>query len=167
MPIVNRVAQSKLVTLDIDDLLPRCTVVTLDLMQFMDEGILREKAFRAHVKTFDWTQYQKKWVNVWCSEDAIIPLWAYMIVGAQLSLCAIGTVSTLPENASTAVILKQIEHLDFTAYAGKPIVLKGCNRPDVGPEAYLVLAEKLSQVAGSLMFGEACSTVPVFKPAKK
>jgi hypothetical protein len=166
-PIINRVAQSRLETLDINDLLPHSAVVSLDLMQFMNDGILREKAFREQVKNFDWAQYQNKWVNVWCSEDVIIPLWTYMIVGAELSRYALGTVSTTPEQASSAVILRQIDHLDFTVYAGKPIVLKGCNRPDVGPEAYIALSEKLSKVAGNLMFGEACSTVPVFKPGKK
>lgn len=165
--IINRVTDSKLITIDIDDILPRQNVVNLDLLTFSDAGLLREKHFREQVKNHDWNQYIGSWVNVYLSEDAIVPLWAYMVIAAHLSETAVSVVQTLPEYAAAAVIHKQIERLDLSNVAGKPTVVKGCNRPDVGPDAYMALTERLTPIVKTLMFGEACSTVPVYKPKKK
>ncbi len=165
--IINRVAQSKLITLDINDILPKQDVVNLDLIAFTDNSLLREKIFRERIADHDWTMYTNKWVNVYLSDDAIVPLWAYMIMAAHLSRVALGVVQTDPNNAATAVIHKQIERLDLSTVENKPTVVKGCDRPDVGPDAYVALTERLTPIVKTLMFGEACSTVPVFKPRKK
>ena len=165
--IVNRVAQSKLITLDIDDILPVPEIVNLDLLSFSDGGLLREKHFREQVKAHDWSSYANKWVNVYLSDDAIVPLWAYMIIASEISATALGVVQTDPDKAGAAVILKQIERLDLSAVVDKPTVVKGCNRPDVGPDAYMALTERLTPIVKTLMFGEACSTVPVYKPKRK
>ncbi|MCC5918293.1 MAG: DUF2480 family protein [Cryomorphaceae bacterium] len=165
--IVNRVAQSKLITLDVDALLPRSEVVHIDILDFSDGGLLREKVFREKVKNYAWENHRSKWVNLWCSEDMIIPLWAYMILSAQVSSVGAGLVCAAPDKAESEIIKAQIHQLDFSEFKDKPVVLKGCNRPDVGEEAYALLAAKLTPVVRSLMFGEACSSVPVYKKAKK
>jgi hypothetical protein len=164
--IINRVANSKLVVLDIDELLPRQSIIQLDILQFSEGGLLREKAFREAIDQHDWTQYAGKMVNVFCGDDAIVPLWAFMIVGARLGEHTQWVISTQPEQAEKEALNLRIAKLDFQNLQDKPVVLKGCNRPDVGPDAYVILAQRIRNFAGSLLFGEACSSVPVYKKSK-
>jgi hypothetical protein len=164
--IVNRVAQSKLITLDIDELLPLIPIVHLDILSFSEGGLLREKVFREQIKNHDWSQYRGKIVNVYCGDEAIVPLWAYMIVGAELGGNAELVISCEKNEAARISVLQRIEQMDLDHLTDNPIVLKGCNRPDIGPEAYVILAHKIQGIASSLLFGEACSSVPVYKKKK-
>lgn len=162
--LVNRVAESGLITIDLEKFYPEGEVVAFDLKSFLFmELILKEKDFREALKQHDWSQYQGKNLAVFCSTDAIIPMWAYMLVVSYAAPVAIEVVQCLPEVLAERVILRKIAALDITDYQGKRLVIKGCSDKPVPPAAYLDITRRLVPVAKSIMFGEPCSTVPVFK----
>ena len=151
-PLVNRVANSGLVTIDLEELYPAGDIVAFDLKNYLfRELILREKDFREALKEHDWAQYMGKNLAVFCSADAIIPIWAYMLV---------------PEQVAEIAFLKKLATLDLSAYAGKRLVVKGCSNRPVPPSAYLDLTRRLQPIALSILFGEPCSTVPVYKKGR-
>ncbi len=162
--IVNRVAESGLVTLDLEKLLLPAEVLVVDIKEtlFM-ELILKEKDFRLWAKDKDWEQYRGAVVAVQCSADAIIPTWAYMIVASKLAGIASFVGFGAQEQVSTQYALAQLGTWNMDDYAGKRVVLKGCSNKPVGAEVYVALSVALKPVVKSLMFGEPCSTVPVFK----
>jgi hypothetical protein len=163
-PLVNRVASSGLVTIDLEEFFPEGDVVGFDLKDYLFMGlILKEKDFREALKTHDWTRYAGKNVAVYCSADAIIPLWAYMLVATYAAAYARDVVQTLPENYVEWSYLKTLAALDLAGYADKRIVVKGCSDKPVPASAYLEITRRLQPVARSIMFGEPCSTVPVYK----
>lgn len=164
MELVNRVAQSGLVTLDLEQFYPAGEVVAFDLRPYLFmEMILKEKDFREVLKQHDWSQYQGKNLAVFCSADAIIPMWAYMLVSVYATPFANEVVQCTPEQLPEIVILKKIAALDITPYSGQRMVIKGCGDQPVLPSAYLTIAQRLQPVAKSIMYGEPCSTVPVYK----
>ncbi|WP_250433355.1 DUF2480 family protein [Hanstruepera flava] len=162
--IINRVANSKLVTLDLEDYYPSGERVLFDISNWLYEGIvLREIDFRTHVKNYDWSPYQNKYVAVYCSTDAIIPAWAYMLISIALQpyskLTVVGNLETL----ETVIYQDIINHLDMSDFKDKPVIIKGCSKKPVPLNAYNMISSKLKPIAKSVMFGEACSNVPLFK----
>ena len=162
--IVNRVAQSKLITFDLEDYYPRGERKVLDIKDWLYEGfILREKEFRAHVDAHDWSMYQEAYVALQCSSDAIIPGWAFMLVASKLQPYAKKVVQGNLETLETALYQTILEKLDVTEFTDKPIIIKGCSKKPVPENAYLMAVSKIQEVAKSVMYGEACSSVPLFK----
>lgn len=165
--IVNRVANSKLITFDLEDLYASGARMTLDISQWLEQGfILREKSFRESVANHAWSTYQDAYVALYCSTDAIIPAWAYMLVATQLQGVAKKTITGSLEMLETILYTEAILILDVTPYHDCPMIIKGCSNKPVPENAYLLLIEKLQPVAKSLLFGEACSSVPLFKKKK-
>lgn len=161
---INKVAQSGLVTLDPAAFYPQGERVVYDIKDnlFM-ELILKEKDFREFVKTHDWAQYQDKYVAVTCSADAIVPAWAYMLLANRLAPYAKEVVFGDAEVLETVLFVKSITGLDVEQYRDQRIVIKGCGDIPVPVSAYVALTKKLTPVVKSLMFGEPCSTVPIYK----
>ncbi len=167
-PLVNRVANSGLVTIDLEELYPAGEIIPFDLKGYLFmEMILKEKDFRDALKAHDWEQYKGKNLAVFCSADAIIPMWAYMLVATCAAPYAADVALTAPGQFAETAFLKKIAALDISAYEGKRIVVKGCSDKPVPPSAYLEITRRLQPVAQSVMFGEPCSTVPVYKKGKE
>lgn len=162
--IINRVANSKLVTFDLEDFYPQGERVLFDIKDWLYEGfVLRERDFRASAKDHDWSQYSGKFVALTCSTDAIIPGWAYMLLSTYLAPIAKKTVVGDLEILETILYTEIIDRLDVKEFEGVPVIIKGCSRKPVPQNAYLQLIKKLQPVAKSIMYGEACSSVPLFK----
>jgi len=167
MELVNRVAQSGLITLDLETFYPDGEIVAFDLKPFLFmEMILKEKDFREALKNLDWSQFEGKYMAVYCSADAIIPMWAYMLVATNAAPFAKDVVQCTPEQLPEMVFMKKLGALDISDYEGKRMVIKGCSDRPVPPSAYLEITRRLQPVVQSIMFGEPCSTVPVYKKAK-
>lgn len=162
--IINRVANSSLVTFNLEDFYPREKSVVLDISNWLFEGyILKEKEFRAYIDTHDWEQYTNTNVAIFCSTDAIVPGWAYMLVASQLQPFAKQIVQGNLEHLTTILYQTIITALDVSAYKDKMVIIKGCSNKPVPPNAYLWLTAKLQPVVKSIMYGEACSSVPLYK----
>ncbi|TDW99690.1 DUF2480 family protein [Dinghuibacter silviterrae] len=163
--IVNKVAESGLVSLDLQDFLPaEGDLAVLDLKDFLFMGlILKEKDFRTALQSYDWTTFTGRKVAVFCSADAIIPAWAYMLVATYLEPIAALVFLGDPVALRKQLLLEAIAALPAAEYADKRVVVKGCGDAEVPPDAYLAITLKLRPVAKSIMYGEPCSTVPVFK----
>ncbi len=163
-PFVNRVAESGLVTLDLEELAGKNDWVVFDLKPFLFmELILKEKDFREALRTHDWSQYAGKLVSVYCSADAIIPMWAYMLIGSYLQPMALAVLYGNPEAARQQWLMQKVEALPPGEYAGKRVVIKGCGDEPVSEAVYLAATVKLRPVVKSIMYGEPCSTVPIYK----
>ncbi len=162
--IVNRVAQSKLITFDLEDYYPEGERQVLDIKKWLFEDlILKEKEFRAYVSETDWSQFSDKYVAIQCSSDAIIPGWAYMLITSKLQPFAKKVVYGNLEDLESAIFLTIIENIDVSSYQGKPIIVKGCTNKPIPLNAYLWITAKLQTVSKSVMYGEACSAVPLYK----
>jgi Protein of unknown function (DUF2480) len=162
--IKNKVANSGLVELNLEDYYARGERVLIDIKdQLWQELILREDEFRAFVKNTDWSVYQNKYVAITCTADAIIPVWAYMLVAQAVEPFAkkvvLGTIAQMED----ALFTEALATLDYTEFADKRIIVKGCSKYPVPPSAYVDITARLRPIAKSIMFGEACSTVPVYK----
>lgn len=162
--IVNRVANSKLKTVDLEEFYPDNKRVLFDLKDWLYEGfVLREKEFRAVLKVHDWSIYQDAYVALFCSTDAIIPAWAYMLISVYLephtSRVVIGDLNAL----ETAVYHDIIKSMDVSEFKDLPVIIKGCANKPVPTSAYVMITNKLKPVAQSIMYGEACSSVPLYK----
>ncbi len=162
--IVNRVAQSKLITFDLEDLYPKGERVILDIKDWLYEGIiLREKEFRKHLEEHDWTMYKDAYVALTCSTDAVIPGWAYMLVASKLNPYSKKVVIGSLEDLELSLYQTLLEALDVSEFRAKPVIIKGCSNKPVPENAYILAISKIQQVAKSVMYGEACSSVPLFK----
>ncbi len=162
--IINRVAKSKLVTFNLEDLYPEGQGVVLDIKDWLYEGfILKEKDFREAVKQHNWSQYKNCYVALSCSTEAIIPAWAYMLITTQLAPFSKKTIVGTLEQLETSVFEEIILHLDVSYLKDTPVIVKGCSQKPVPQNAYLLLIQKIQPVAKSIMYGEACSSVPLFK----
>ena len=162
--IINRVAASALEELNLEDYFPKEEVVVFDLKPYLFmELILKEKDFRAALLNTDWSVYQGKVVAVTCTANAIIPMWAYMLVAAYLQPVAADVVFGNADAALREVFLKKISSIDLSGYLDKRVVIKGCGNLPVGEYAYLEITKLLRPIVKSIMYGEACSTVPIFK----
>ena len=162
--IINRVAESKLQVFDLEDYYPKGNRLSIDISQWLFEGfLLREKDFREHLKQHDWTQYQDAFVNVYCSTDAIVPAWAAILVTLHVAPFAKKVISGTTENIDTALYQEILPTLDYSSYSNLPIIIKGCSKKPVPMSAYVLAAQYLQPFAKSIMYGEACSAVPLFK----
>lgn len=166
--IINRVANSKLVTVDLEDFYLSGPRVQFDIKDWLLEGfVLREKDFRASVQAHNWEDYQGAYVALTCSSDAIIPGWAYMLIATELVPYAKKVVVGDLDTLESILYDEIIENLDVSQYQDKPVIVKGCSNKPVPQNAYLALVSKLQPVARSIMYGEACSSVPLFKQKRK
>lgn len=165
--IVNRVANSKLKVIDLEDFYPEGRRVLFDIKDWLLEGlVLREKDFRTHVKTHDWSQYKDCYVALYCSTDAVVPDWAYMLISIELQEYSRLTVFGSLEHLESILYASIISELDVSVYQDLPVIIKGCSHKPVPTNALVLLAQKLKPIAKSIMFGEACSSVPLFKRKK-
>lgn len=162
--IINRVANSVLQVFDLEDYYPEGERMGVDISGWLWEGfVLREKEFRDALKNHNWEQYSGKYIALFCSTDAIVPAWAYMLITTYLQPVAKKIVQGRVEEINIQLYQDIINSLDVTEYEGKPVIIKGCSRKPVPQEAYVMATQKLMPVAKSIMFGEACSSVPLFK----
>jgi hypothetical protein len=165
--IINRVVNSKLKTFDLEEIYPDGERIVFDIKDWLfQELILKEKDFRAFVKKHDWSQYKNSFVAVSCSVDAIIPSWAFMLVVSELTSFANKVVIGDLELLETAIYQELISFLDLKEYNNASVIIKGCANKPIPNSAYAFLIEKLQPIATSIMFGEACSTVPLYKLKK-
>ena len=165
--IINRVANSKLVTIDLEDYYPQGERILFDIKDWLfQEIILKEKEFRISVNEHDWSQYKNSYVALTCSSDAIIPSWAYILISTNLSNIAKKIVVGNLVDLETSIFQDIINNLDITEFQDKPVIIKGCSTKQIPETTYVQLVSKLTPIARTLMFGEACSTVPLFKRKK-
>ena len=165
--IINRVANSKLKTIDLEDYYPQGKRVVIDIKNWLyQELILKEKDFRDQLNNYDWSIYENNYVALTCSTDAIIPSWAYMLITTHLSsyakMVVIGDLAYL----EASIFQDIITNFDIEPYKNTPVIIKGCSKKPIPETAYIQLITKLQPVTSSIMFGEACSTVPLFKKKK-
>lgn len=162
--IINRVAKSPLVTIDLEEFYIEGKRVFFDLKDFLYEGIvLKEKDFREKLKNHDWEQYKDAYVAMDCTTDAIIPSWGYLLVGTYLQPFVKKMIKGSLEDLETMLYQNIINELDLTPYINKKIIVKGCSKKPVPETAYIQLIEKIQPHVQSIMYGEACSTVPLIK----
>lgn len=162
--IINRVAESKLVSLDLEEFLYRGPLKSFDLKDRLFQGlILREKDLRDFVREHDWEQYRDLPVALFCSADAIVPTWAYMLVANKLSGIARSVHFGTEREARAELLHSNIRSMQVEDYRDRMVVIKGCGDDAVTVEAYVLITSLLTPVVKSLMFGEPCSTVPIYK----
>jgi hypothetical protein len=165
--IVNKISQSELLTLDLEQFYPKEKIMLFDLKPFLFmELILKEKDFRAALLATDWSVYTHAIVGVYCSTDAVIPVWAYMLVTSYLQPFAAEIILGDETTVIRQVIMDRIRGTNPEDYRNKRVVIKGCGDKPVGDYAYLEMTKLLRPVARSIMYGEPCSTVPVYKKPK-
>jgi uncharacterized protein DUF2480 len=166
-PLVNRVAASGLITINPEEFFPPKELALFDMKDYLFmELILKEKDFREALEAHDWSQYEGKNLAVFCSTDAIIPVWAFMLVAAYASPFATDIYQGTPDEFYKTAFQKRLAALDASQYEGQRIVIKGCSGKPVPPSAYVELTRKLQPYVRSIMYGEPCSTVPIFKRPK-
>ena len=162
--IINRVANSKLVTIDLEDYYPQGERILFDIKDWLFEGlILKEKDFRNYVKLYSWGQYKDCYIALTCSSEAIIPSWAYLLITSQIAPFAKLVVVGNLVNLETSIYHDIISNMDVTTFKDKPVIIKGCSNKPIPDTAYTLLISRLIGVSKSIMYGEACSTVPIFK----
>ncbi len=161
---VNKVAESGIITIDLAEFYPKEAVAVFDIKDYLFMGlILKEKDFRAALEAVDWSTYADKNVAVTCSADAIIPVWAYMLITVYLQPVARNIIFGSEESIQETILLDAIKSIDASIYEDQRVVVKGCGDIDIPASAYLSITNKLRPFAKSIMYGEPCSTVPVFK----
>ncbi|NBU80212.1 MAG: DUF2480 family protein [Flavobacteriaceae bacterium] len=165
--ILNKVANSVLEVFDLEDYYPSGIRTQIDISQWLLEGfLLKEKDFREALKKHDWSQFQNHFVAIHCSTDAIIPAWATILLTVYLSPFAKKIVLGNLNDLETALYQEILLTLDYSKYQDKPIILKGCSKKPVPESAYIMAIQKLQPFAKSIMYGEACSAVPLYKKSK-
>ncbi len=161
---VNKVAESGIVTIDLEMYYPRESIEIFDLKDFLFMGlILKEKEFRAALQNVNWQNYQNKIVGITCTTDAIIPVWAYMLVATYLQSEASYVTTGTQEDIAHQILLQRINSIDVSEYTDKRVVIKGCGDIAIPALAYTAITFKLKPVVKSIMYGEPCSTVPIYK----
>jgi ABC-type transport system involved in cytochrome bd biosynthesis fused ATPase/permease subunit len=160
----NKVAESGIITLDLEQYYPKGEPMVFDMKDHLFMGlILKEKDFREALKNTDWELYRDKNVAVTCSADAIIPVWAYMLVSAYLQPVAAAVLFGTKEQTQLQLLLNNIAAINTEAFTDKRVVIKGCGEIPISEAAYLQVTNRLRPVAKSIMYGEPCSTVPIYK----
>jgi len=168
IPFTNKVAESGLITIDLETYYPTGETALFDLKDFLFMGmILKEKEFREQLKNLDWSVYRDKNVALFCSADAIIPVWAWMLVASYLQPIAREIVMGDENELRRTLFLKNLSAINTEEYNGKRIVIKGCGETPIGDYVYMEITKLLRPVAQSIMYGEPCSTVPVYKARKE
>ena len=162
--IINRVSNSQLITIDLTDYAPKISVKELDIKDFLFQGVvLKEKEFRANLKSFDFSIYQDTIVAINCSSDAIVPMWAFMLVTSYLKGIASKIHFGKKEDVFQQIFTANIDAIDSTEFESKKVIVKGCGQIPLSASLYMAITKKLQDTVSSLMFGEACSAVPVLK----
>lgn len=162
--IINKVTDSGIITIDLTTLLPNNEIVLFDIKPYLFmELILKEKDFRASLQTIDWSTYQNKFVGIYCSTDAIIPMWANMLIVSNLQPFASGVYFGDENKVREQLMLEKIIQINANEYSNQRVVIKGCGETPIGESAYIAITQKLRPTVKSIMFGEPCSTVPVYK----
>jgi hypothetical protein len=162
--LVNKVANSGLITLDLEQFLPKGSIMTFDLKDFLFMGlILKEKDYREALKNKAWDEYQDQNVAITCSADAIIPVWAYMLAITYLEPVAKEVYMGTAEEMHKYLLVKTIEAVNTTEYTDQRVVVKGCGETPIDNIAYAAITKVLRPVTKSIMYGEPCSTVPIYK----
>jgi hypothetical protein len=163
-PFINKVAESGLISLDLAQFIPNNEVVVFDIKPYLFmELIVKEKDFRASLSSIDWTQFEDKIVGIFCSTDAIIPMWANMLIVANLSPYVKAVYFGDENKTRELVLLEAIQNIDVASYIEQRVVVKGCGDTPIGESAFIAITQKLRPVVKSIMYGEPCSTVPVYK----
>ena len=166
-PLINRVEESDITVFNLEELWDEKPVLELDIEPFLFEGlVVREKDFREKVRAHDWSQYADKHVAVYCSADAIVPTWAYMLIGSKLDGIARSTALGRQADLIRDHFVRALEHVDWSEYEGIPVVIKGCGSRLVPPSAYMLVTQKMQSVAAKIMYGEPCSSVPLWRRAR-
>jgi hypothetical protein len=166
--IVNKVKQSKLETVDLEKFAEGITIKELDLKDFLfKELILKEKEFRQKMEDLEWSEFDGAYLTVYCSTDAIIPKWAYMLVVQHAENHALNVFFGTRENALRQLFKEKLDLVDWEKYKGKFVLLKGCSKMDVPADIYMHATKNLLPHVQKLMYGEACSNVPVYKKPRK
>ena len=162
--IINKVAASQLIVFDLEDYYRTEKRIQIDISQWLtDCFLLIEKDFRNHLKAFDFSQYQDNLVAINCGTDAIVPAWAIILVTTYVSPFAKKVVLGNLNDLETALYQDILSTIDYAVYSNKPIILKGCSKKPVPESAYILAVQHLQPFAKSIMYGEACSAVPIFK----
>ena len=162
--IINRVANSKIITIDLEDYYPNGQRHLLDIKNWLYKGlVLREKEFRSFVDNFEWAKFNDGYVAVFCSSGAIIPTWAYLLIATKLKDNCITNIIGDLDYLEKQIFSEIIKLIDFSNLNDKSIVIKGCSKKNIPIDAYSQLINRLKPIAKRIMFGEACSTVPLFK----
>ena len=161
---VNKVAESGIITLDLEDFYPKDETAVFDMKDHLFMGlILKEKDFREVMKNLDLTPYKDKNIALTCSEDAVIPVWAYMLVASYLQPVAKEIIFGDADFLHKTLFLKNIEQINVENYKDQRVVIKGCGELPISETAYVAITNQLRPVVKSIMYGEPCSTVPVYK----
>lgn len=162
--IINRVASSVLEVFDLEDYYPEGQREALDISVWLWQGMaVKEKEFRESLKNHNWEQYSGKYIALYCSTDAIVPAWAYMLITTYLMPFAKKVVQGNVNQIDLVIYDDILNSIDYSSYANKPVIIKGCAKKPVPQEAYVMAVQKLMPFAKSIMFGEACSSVPLYK----
>lgn len=162
--IINKVAESGLITLNLEDYYPKQPIKVFDIKDYLFMGmIIKEKDFRENLKKTDWEQYRDAHIAIVCTADAIIPIWAYMLIATYLQPVAASYLQDNETKLAEFITLKNIDAIDANEFIDKRIVIKGCGDLPITPSAYVALTNQLLPVVKSIMYGEPCSTVPVYK----
>ena len=165
--IVNRVAASALITFDLEKLYQIGSRQSIDLSQWLDQGLLlKEKEFRAQLKAHDWSIYLDKFIALQCSTEAILPSWAFLLVTTHLQPFARKVVLGNLKDLEVQLFTEEIQLLELSPYKDQTVIIKGCSEKTVPQDAYVQLISKLQPVVKSLFYGEACSSVPLYKKKK-
>jgi hypothetical protein len=165
--ILNKVAESGLITLDLEAYYPKEEAVIFDLKDYLFMGlILKEKDFREALKNTDWTVYKKKNVHITCTADAVIPMWANMLAASYLQPVANNVVYGNEDFLNNTIFLKNLSQINVSEFADKRVVIKGCGDKSIPETAYVEITRLLRPVVKSIMYGEPCSTVPIFKKSR-
>lgn len=166
--IVNRVEKSGLLQIDLANFYPQGKRTTLDIKPWLFENqILREKEFRSHIKNHDWKQYNDQYVSIICSVDVIIPSWAFLLIALELESISKKVVFGSQEVLETILFEEYFSAFDFSQYQDRIVIVKGCGHLPIPQQAYIHFMNKAKPYAKSLMFGEPCSAVPLYKQNKK
>ena len=162
--IINKVENSSLKTIDLDLLVPKTPRVIFDIKNWLkNDLILIEKDFRELIKNHNWNQYLGKYVSIQCSNNAIIPDWAFLLVSKSLKELEIENFIGSLDVMEHIIVKKTIDKLDLSSFKNKSIIIKGCSRKSIPKASYSFLIDRLQPIAKKIMFGEACSSVPIFK----
>ena len=165
--IVNKVANSVLVNFDLEEYIPKGTRTFIDLSLWLEEGfLLREKPFREALKAHDWTQYKDHYIAIGCSTEAIFPAWATLLVTSYLQSVSTMVVLGSLQDLEQQLFRQMLSTFDLSHFVDKPIMIKGCSDKTIPQDAYVLLVQRLQTVAKSLFYGEACSSVPLWKAKK-
>tara|TARA_B100000700_G_C15036654_1_gene853172 strand:+ start:1202 stop:1711 length:510 start_codon:yes stop_codon:yes gene_type:complete len=165
--IINKIANSKLITIDLVDYAPKSNIESLDITDFLSGGVvLKEKEFRLSLKEFDFSIYSGKTIALNCSTEAILPMWAFMLVTSYLNNFASNVRFGTKEEVFEKIFISNVEAIDASEFLNKKVIVKGCGQIPVSESLYIAITLKLQNKVSSLMFGEACSSVPVFKSKK-